>query len=121
MPQRFRGPWALVLLLLSAASAQAASVVLEWDAPSLGEPQGYRMYRHIVPGGQCGAAIVPNFELLGVAPVGVQPTFTDTSPVVGANYYHVTAYNDGGESLPSNQVCFRLLQKPGAPQNLRGK
>jgi len=97
----------------------AASVRLAWDVPDQGVPAGYTLYRRVVPGGLCTTTVQTNFELLGVAPLGVQPTFTDAAPVVGANYYHVTAYNSEGESLPSNQVCFQGVQVSGPPKNLR--
>ena len=103
-------------VLLSVSVAQA--VTLEWDAPAVGVPQGYTLYRQVVPGGVCGTAILPNFEVKGSTLVGVRE-FTDSSPVIGANYYHVTAYNAGGESLPSNQVCFQSVQAPSSPQSLR--
>jgi hypothetical protein len=100
--------------------SSAEGVKLRWDAPVVGEPSGYTMYRYTVVNGVCGAPITPSFELYGVAPIGIAPTFTDSTPVIGANYYHVTAYNSEGESLPSNQVCFqRQAQKTSAPQNLR--
>lgn len=104
-----------VLLGVSVSEA----VRLKWDAPAVGVPEGYTMYRYSVAGGNCGAPIVPSFELLGVAPVGVEPSFRDDAPVIGANYYHVTAYNSGGESLPSNQVCFQAQTRTTAPQRLR--
>lgn len=98
---------------------QAEAVRLQWDAPLVGVPEGYSMYRYTVPGGFCGQPITPVFELIGNAPVQAELSFVDSSPVVGANYYHVTAYNSGGESLPSNQVCFQAQAKTTAPLNLR--
>lgn len=109
----------LAIVALLSLVSHAEAVRLRWDAPSTGIPAGYTMYRYTVPNGVCGTAIVPTFELLGVAPVGAQPEFVDAAPVLGANYYHVTAYNSGGESLPSNQVCFQFVSKTTAPQNLR--
>lgn len=104
------------MFMLSTGVAWA--VTLEWDAPAVGVPQGYTVYRQVVSNGTCGTAIVPNFEVKGSTLVSVRE-FTDSSPVIGANYYHVTAYNVGGESLPSNQVCFQSVQVSSSPQNLR--
>lgn len=105
---------AVVVLSASVASA----VTLEWDVPAVGVPLGYTMYRQTVAGGVCGTAIVPNFEVKGSTAANVR-TFVDDAPVVGANYYHVTAYDAQGESLPSNQVCFQMVPKVTSPQNLR--
>lgn len=108
--------WALVLALASSAAA----VTLGWDPPESGDVVGYTMYRGILPGMACTAAAQPSMELYGVAPAEAQPRFVDREPVIGANYYEVTAYNSEGESLPSNRVCFqRQAVVTSAPRVLR--
>lgn len=101
---------ALATVLL-ASQAQALTVKLAWDAPPLssGIPDGYTMYRKIGNG---------QFELL--ATVGaITLTYTDNQAVLGQQCYHVTAFNAGGESPPSNEACFQGVQAPGSPQALR--
>ena len=108
-----------VFIVAVLLAVEAEAVRLRWDAPLVGVPEGYTMYRYAVVGGNCGQPVTPSFELIGTAPVQAQPSFVDNAPVVGANYYHVTAYNSGGESLASNQVCFQAQAKTSAPLNLR--
>ncbi len=111
--------WGCSVVMMLVSEVYGAQVKLLWNAPSVGVADGYSMYRYTVAGGVCGQSITPVFELVGMAPVASQPSFVDNSPVIGANYYHVTAYNVGGESLPSNQVCFQGVSATTAPQNLR--
>lgn len=88
-------------------------------------PAGYgggcrvTMYRGIMLAQACNVSATPVMERYGVAPAGALPVFIDSAPVVGANYYEVTAYNSEGESLPSNRVCFaRQAVVTSAPRNL---
>jgi hypothetical protein len=108
-----------LLCVLLGIVVNSEGVMLKWDKPATGVPQGYTVYRLQVPGGVCEAIVQPEMELLESIPAVEQPEYVDSNTVVGANYYHVTAYNTGGESLPSNQVCFQFMQKTSAPQNLR--
>lgn len=98
----------------------ALAVNLRWDPPAIGTPVGYTMYRGIMLGQSCNASATPVMEVM---PTGVNITgltFTDTEPVVGANYYEVTAFNSEGESLPSNRICFqRQAEITSQPLNLR--
>ena len=108
-------------------SATAHAWYIKWDAsvvtpPVTGVPQGYNIYRD-TGGATCGALTGRAYTFYATVPAG-QTEFTDTTPVIGANYYEVTAFNSGGESLPSNQVCFQSQTaqqevRPAAPQNLR--
>lgn len=95
--------------LLLATSAHAASVKLAWDAPAVGVPDSYVMYRQVGSG---------QFELLATIPAA-SLTYVDTTAVLGTNCYHVTASNAGGESAPSNAVCFQAVSPPTPPQALR--
>ena len=100
------------------------AVKLRWKPPMTGEPVGYSVYRHTDGGGRCAALpIIAEFLFLasaGLTLVNGEAGYEDTTPVPGANYYYVTAYNSEGESLASNQVCFqRQAEKPGPPVGLR--
>lgn len=100
---------ACAALLLATSTAYAASVKLAWDAPAVGVPDNYVMYRQVGSG---------QFELLATIPAS-SLTYTDTTAVIGQNCYHVTASNAGGESAPSNAVCFQAVSPPTPPQALR--
>jgi hypothetical protein len=87
-----------VMILLALMSATwVGTVSLTWDPPASGTPDGYTMYRKTDMG----------FELLKSIEAPTV-TFTDDTAVRGTNCYHVTAYNDNGESPPSNERCVTL-------------
>ncbi len=93
--------------------ACAATVPLTWDASVVdathSAPTEYKMYRAVGSGSMQPLASIP-------APTLV---YTDTSPAPGQSCYEVTAANAGGESLPSNRVCFSVPFPPNPPANLR--
>lgn len=109
----------MTAMLLLALATTAHAVKLRWDPPATGEVVGYTMYRGIMLAQACNVSATPVMERYGVAPADALPVFIDSAPVVGANYYEVTAYNSEGESLPSNRVCFaRQAVVTSAPRNL---
>ncbi len=80
------------------------SVLLSWDAPEEGEPNGYRVYRDDV---------LLNSTLLTMT------NYTDTNPLASTAIYHVTAvYVDGEvESGPSNQISVSLTANQDCTNN----
>ena len=114
-----RRTWMLAGVLSLGLVTSAWAVKLRWDPPATGEPIGYTVYRGIALGQPCNAAFSPTMLLLDTTSVSVT-TYTDPNPVVGANYFEITAFNSEGESLPSNRVCFqRQGAKTSQPLNLR--
>lgn len=101
----------LLGVLLLASVAQAATVDLAWDPPTGGDPpQGYTMYKRL-PG-------QPQFELVASIAAGVL-TWSDPEVSRGESCWYLTAWNQWGESGPSNTVCFFQGSPPGAPVTLR--
>jgi hypothetical protein len=97
---------ALVFVLLSAVSAQAATVGLTWTDNSNNE-KGFNIYR--APDG--------NSTFSKVGSVGIDAaTFTDLNVAPGS-CYRVTAFNDVGESDPSNVDCLDTL--PNSPSGTK--
>lgn len=96
-------------MLALVTGAFALTVKLAWEAPAVGVPDTYVLYRKIGNG---------QFELLVTIPAPTM-TYTDTTAVIGQNCYHVTASNAGGESSPSNEACFSGQAATSAPQSLR--
>lgn len=109
-----------VLLVVVMMVSTVQAITLEWDAPATGAIVNYNVYRKAAPGVLCSATVVPESEFELIGSVAAPQLFTaDNNPVIGANYYYVTASNVQEESLPSNQICFQRMQKPSPPQKLR--
>ena len=82
------------------ANAGNGFVTLNWQAPSSGSPNGYRVYKN-------GALLTSVSGL----------TYTDNAVVNGTSYsYHLTAVYSGGVSDPTAQVIALPLANP--PQNV---
>lgn len=107
----------LTLLLASIALCQAAhSNTLSWTwVPVAGDDPatGFKIKKGGSPTG-------PWFEIGSVSP----STFSFTDTVVAAgqtNFYILTVFNTGGESVPSNVVtCTTPFQAPTTPPKLSG-
>ena len=108
----------LLLLLLGWTFVQGAnhSVTLSWTwAQGTGDPAtGFHIQRSQVTGGP--------YAVIATVPSSSTLTFIDSSVVGGQTYFYVvTAFNGGGDSLPSNQVtCNIPFQPPMAPSGLQG-
>jgi fibronectin type 3 domain-containing protein len=90
-----------------------ASINLSWSAPtSGGVPATYNILRGTTAGGEATTPIAS-------VPAS-QTTYQDNDVTAGGTYfYQVTATNDGGTSVPSNEAsAVAGLQVPGAPVNL---
>lgn len=101
-----------VLLLTACTAYGNEDSIIEWD-PSLGA-DGYKVYRKFE---KCDA---PNptaqWELL--VDVGSATVYTDPGLPWGTKVcYYAVAYNEGGESLPSN--TDGKVIKPDRPGNFR--
>lgn len=97
------------LLLLLALPVQAESLVLNWDKVTtnvlgevIPEPQ-YRVYRKLTTG--------ENWKLVGTRE-GASYTWYYPTPAYGRYTYRVTAFDENGESLPSNEVRVYIDTKP---------
>lgn len=112
----------LICLLLASAmmtvlTAQSAnhSATLTWVASATDAthdtPTGYNVKRSAVSGGP--------YTTVG-STASPTTTYVDSTVLGGATYFFVvTAFNGGGESVPSNQVtCTVPFQKPQAPTGL---
>ena len=105
-------------LLLWLATAQAADVTLEWDAPTtnadgseLTDLAGYRIYRSTTSGDYPSD---PLQEITDTSNV----SFSLPNHPAGIFFYVVTAIDaDGNESERSNEVSYNIA--PGSPTNLR--
>ncbi len=89
---------------------------LSWTASVTPGISGYHIWR---------SATSPVPTVPGTSYATVGPTvlaFTDLAVVEGQTiFYVVTAYNTGGDSVPSNQVtCLTPFQAPGPPTGLSG-
>lgn len=105
---------ALLLLLTSSAVLANEDAIIEWD-PALGA-DGYKVYRKFE---KCDAP-TPSAQWVFLVDVGNATTYTDPALPFGTKVcYYATAYNDGGESLPSN--TDGKVVKPDRPGNLRNK
>ena len=89
-----------------------ARVKLTWKAPTTngGSPlTAYRVYRSTVSGAETFLASVGASTL----------TFTDTAVANGTKYYYkLTAVNENGESLPTNETSGLRGTPPTAPRSL---
>lgn len=108
--------FALAIVALLCATAQAADVTLQWDSNSEADLAGYRVYYGTAP----MTYIQPKGSGLDA---GLQTTYTVTGLTKGPTYYFaVTAYDSEtpqNESDYSNEVFTNL--GPNAPQNNRVK
>ena len=104
----------MILIVASAISAPAASVILAWDPNPEPDLAGYKIYQAQESGAYD--------SLNPVAVLGTQTTVTFFEGLEhGQTYYWVaTAYNTGGmESAFSNEVSVTFSAAPGKPQVLR--
>ena len=93
-----------IILLLLLVHSTAEAVTFEWDPHEDETVIGFMLYKSKVSGqytyGQENAvAIIPN---------GTHQAIIEDP---GSYYWVVTAYNDDGESLPSNEVVFGLTKR----------
>lgn len=84
----------------------ATNVCLAWDAaPASPAPVtlGYKLYMGPAPG-----------HYNTITDIGLVPgnTFMVTGLTPGSYYFVITAYNNGGESAPSNEVTITLDNQP---------
>jgi len=96
---------------LTAVATSDTRIDIEWTDNSSNET-GFRIRRRI---GSTG-------EWIAVATVGANATsWIQNDAVPGTSYYFtVTAFNEGGESAPSNEATATTTSTlPGAPSNLR--
>lgn len=100
-------------LIMAVPAGVLASESLEWDPPSTGTVDGYRIYWGTAQGGPYS---------------GSHDVLTATSwplahlPLLENNTYYlvVRAYNDAGESENSNEVSYLVpdTTPPAAPQGV---
>jgi len=106
----------LLLFLLSSSLFAQHSNTLTWAwSQGTGDPAtGFHVQRAAVSGG-------PYTTIATLSGTTVK-TYVDTAVVPGqTNYYVVTAFNPGGDSVPSNQVtCTTPFQAPQTPTGLSG-
>ncbi len=100
----------IVVLLLSVYSAYAGTM-LTWDA-STGTVTGYRIYYGISSGNYTGIEEAGNVTQYSLTNLPLQEETT--------YYFVVRAYNDAGESEPSNEVTYYCPDStpPVPPQGL---
>ncbi|MCE5296529.1 MAG: fibronectin type III domain-containing protein [Euryarchaeota archaeon] len=95
------------------ASRNGTAVTLKWNAPGSdggADISNYAIYRGFEGG-----------EKTIIVTVGNVRTYTDTSVELGENYrYHVTALNEAGEGLASNEVSIVPITPPSEPIGLVG-
>jgi hypothetical protein len=85
----------LSLLLVALTPAIAAQLRLDWEDNS-GNENGFKIWR-AEPGG--------TYAQIAVRPSNAT-SYVDTTVTAGVDYcYQVLAYNDSGESAPSNEAC----------------
>ncbi len=98
-----------------AASAQHSNTLTwSWAQGTGDAAAGFHVQRAAVSGGP----YVSIATLVGTA----IKTYTDNAVVAGQTlYYVITAFNTGGDSVPSNQVtCTTPFQTPTPPSGLSG-
>jgi hypothetical protein len=100
-----------LLLLASFGFAQNNhNVTLTWSwAQGTGDPAtGFHVQRSLTHGGP--------YTVVGTIPVATE-TYLDSPVLAGTTYYYVvTAYNAGGDSLPSGEVaCIIPFSPPAEP------
>ncbi len=103
------------LLLASSAFAQHSNTLAwSWAQGTGDAATGFHVQRASVSGG-------PYTTIATLTGTAVK-TYVDTVVVPGQTlYYVITAFNTGGDSVPSNQVtCTTPFQAPQAPSGLSG-
>ena len=100
----------LSLLLVALTPAIAAQLRLDWEDNS-GNENGFKIWR-AEPGG--------TYAQIAARPSNAT-SYVDTTVTAGVTYcYQVLAYNDAGESAPSNEACKRRATPPATlPRALR--
>lgn len=105
------------------------TIALQWSASNCGNPAGYKIYRrlgsqsYVRDSCETGVPGRTGYELIAVVDGGNNTSFTDDNDgqglVPGFDYcYRITAfYNDGAESISSEEVCTTLV--PGTPPILK--
>ncbi len=104
------------------------TIRLEWSATKCGNAAGYKIYKKLGNGPYthegCETGVpVDGYELIGYVTGSNTTSFTDDNMgaglVPGYDYcYRITAYyNDGAESISSEEVCTTLI--PGTPPILK--
>jgi len=105
-----------LFLMLVPAFAQQHSNTLSWNwSQGTGDPAtGFHVQKSSTSGGP--------YSIIATITGTVTMTYVDTNVTSGqTNFYVVTAFNGGGESVPSNQVaCTTPFSGPGAPTGLSG-
>jgi hypothetical protein len=87
---------ALLALLGLASAADAAQLKLDWADNSSNE-KGFQIWRRTDPGGTYAQI---------ASRASNATSYVDTTVTVGVRYcYQVRAYNDAGDSAPSNEAC----------------
>lgn len=108
----FFGVICLILIMAVPAGAFAAGS-LEWDPPSTGTVNGYKIYY----GGTQGGPYSNSQDVGAVTSYGLS-----NLPLQEMNTYYfvVRAYNDAGESENSNEVSLLVpdTTPPAAPQGV---
>jgi len=99
----------LLVILLVATQALAATFVLTWTDNSTNE-DGFNIERKI--------GVTGTYTFLDSVGANVV-TYTDLTPVAGTEYcYRVQGFNDGGRSGFTNDACKVAIDAPdGDPSN----
>jgi hypothetical protein len=98
----------LLLLLLALASSQAASITLNWDASATPNVQ-YRVKWGFASGQVNQTHVVEAGSLLAAT---IEEPWAPGSTV----YFTAYAWDEGGESVPSNEVNWTVpLELPPSP------
>lgn len=108
-----------LLLMIGTLSAQSHSTTLSWSwSQGSGDPAaGFHIWKAI-------GTTAPSTSGTPYATVSSPSimSYTDTGVVAGQTAtYVVTAYNPGGDSVPSpSATCTTPFQAPAAPTSLQG-
>lgn len=92
------------------------SIIISWQKPNtnidgtiLKDVAIYRLYR---------GTNLQNLTLLANVPFQTSPSFTDTSPITGANYYSISTMDlSGNESELSNPMLCNIVEPFGGPDS----
>jgi hypothetical protein len=99
-------------ILLGQGANHSATLTWLWSQGASDPATGFHVQRSQVSGGP--------YTIVGTVGSPTTLTFVDSSVVAGQTYFYiVTAFNTGGDSVPSNQVtCTIPFQAPAAPSGL---